>query len=75
MSLSRNDLRRLNECLTCPYFKRCEIEVPKPEDYLDGQCKTKDIFNERSANETREMYENAAKKMVEGWVNLKYIGY
>lgn len=75
MNLSRNDLRRLHECLTCPFFERCEIEVAKPEDYPDGRCKTKDIFNKRSANETREMYENAAKKMIEGWVNLKYIGY
>lgn len=75
MNLSRNDLRRLHECLTCPFFERCEIEVANPEDYPDGKCKTKDIFNERLANETREMYENAAKKMVEDWVNLKYTGY
>lgn len=64
MILSRNELRRLHECLTCPYFNRCEIEVAKPEDYPDGQCKTKDMFNERLANETRKMYENAAKKMI-----------
>lgn len=75
MRFDRKDVRRLHECLTCPYFNRCEIEVPKPEDYPDGQCKTKDIFNERSANETRKMYENAAKKMIDGWVNLKYLGY
>lgn len=64
MNLSRNDLRRLNECLTCPFFEKCEIEVAKPEDYPDGRCKTKDMVYERSANETREMYENAAKKMI-----------
>ena len=52
MNLSRNELRRLHECLTCPYFKRCEIEVAKPEDYPDGQCKTKDMFNEKLVNET-----------------------
>ena len=68
MNLSRNELRRLHECLTCPYFNRCEIEVAKPEDYPDGQCKTKDMFNERLANETRKMYENAAKKILEGWL-------
>lgn len=62
MSLSRNELRRLHECLTCSFFERCEIEVAKPEDYPDGQCKTKDMFNERLANETRKMYENAAKR-------------
>lgn len=69
MNLSRNELRRLNECLTCPYFKRCEIEVAKPEDYPDGQCKTKDMFNEQLVNETYKMYENAAIKMIEDWLN------
>ena len=68
MSLSRNELRRLHECRTCPFFERCEIEVAKPEDYPDGQCKTKDMFNERLANETRKMYENAAKKILEDWL-------
>ena len=69
MNLSRNELRRLNECLTCPYFKRCEIEVAKPEDYPDGRCKTKDMFNEQLVNETYKMYENAAIKMLEDWLN------
>lgn len=68
MSLSRNELRRLHECLTCSFFERCEIEVAKPEDYPDGQCKTKDMFNERLANEIRKMYENAAKKILEDWL-------
>lgn len=74
MRFDRKDVRRLHECLTCPFFERCEIEVPKPEDYPDGRCKTKDIFN-RSANEIRDLYENATKKMIEGRVNLKYRGY
>lgn len=69
MNLSRNELRRLNECLTCPYFNRCEIEVAKPEDYPDGQCKTKDMFIERLVNETHKMYEDAAIKMLEDWLN------
>lgn len=69
MSLSRNELRRLHECLTCPYFKSCEIEVADPEDYPDGQCKTKDMFNEKLVNKTCKMYENAAIKMLEDWVN------
>lgn len=38
MNLSRNELRRLHECLTCPFFERCEIEVANPEDYPDAQC-------------------------------------
>ena len=69
MRFDRKDVRRLCECLTCPFFERCEIEVASPEDYPDGHCKTKDIFNEKSANETREMYENAAKKIIEDWLN------
>lgn len=69
MNLSRNELRRLHECLTCPFFEKCEIEVANPEDYPNGQCKTKDMFNERSVNETREMHENAAIKMLEDWLN------
>ncbi len=64
MRFDRKDVRRLHECLTCPFFERCEIEVAKPEDYPDGRCKTKDIFYERPANEIREMYEYAAKKMM-----------
>lgn len=44
MKLNRKDVRRLHECLTCPYFNRCEIEVAKPEDYPDGRCKTKALF-------------------------------
>ena len=69
MNLSRNALRRLHECLTCSFFERCEIEVANPEDYPDGRCKTKDMVYERSANETREMHENAAIKMLEDWLN------
>lgn len=69
MNLSRNELRRLHECLTCPYFNRCEIEVANPEDYPDGQCKIKDMFNEQLVNETRKMYENAAIKMLDDWLN------
>lgn len=69
MNLSRNDLRRLHECLTCPFFERCEIEVAKPEDYPDGRCKTKDMVYERLVNETCTMYENAAKKMLKDWLN------
>lgn len=44
MRFDRKGVRRLHECLTCPFFERCEIEVPKPEDYPDGQCKTKTRF-------------------------------
>lgn len=69
MNLSRNDLRRLHECLTCPFFERCEIEVANPEDYPDGQCKTKDMFNEKLVNETCKMYVNADIKMLEDWLN------
>lgn len=69
MRFDRKDVRRLHECLTCSFFERCEIEVTKPEDYPDGRCKTKDMFNEKSATETREVYENAAKKMIEDWLN------
>ncbi|RGF30209.1 hypothetical protein DW106_03250 [Ruminococcus sp. AM09-18-1] len=69
MNLSRNELRRLHECLTCPFFERCEIEVANPEDYPDGRCKTKDMFNEKLVNETCKMYETAAIKMLEDWLN------
>lgn len=69
MRLNRKDVRRLHECLTCPFFEKCEIEVAKPEDYPDGRCKTKDMVYERSANETYKMYENAAIKMLEDWLN------
>lgn len=62
MKLNRKDVRRLHECLTCPFFEKCEIEVAKPEDYPDGRCKTKDMVYERSANETREMYEMLLKR-------------
>lgn len=69
MDLSRNELRRLHECLTCSFFERCEIEVANPEDYPDDQCKTKDMFNEQLVNETCKMYENADKKILEDWLN------
>ena len=69
MIVSRNDLRRLHECLTCPYFKICVLDVASPDDYPDGQCKTKDMFNEKLVNETCKMYENAAIKMLEDWLN------
>ena len=52
LTLYRNDLVRLHECLTCPYLKRCERDVPDPEEYPDGRCKTKKLFQ----NGTMDFY-------------------
>lgn len=44
MNLNREDAIRLYECVDCPYFDRCVEEIEKPEDNLDGSCRTKQLF-------------------------------
>lgn len=39
-----SDKERFMECLRCPYAVRCEREVPNPEEYEDGSCKTLKLF-------------------------------
>lgn len=38
-------VRRIFECLTCPYYDKCSKTVENPEDYPNGNCKTKAIFD------------------------------
>ena len=44
MNLNREDAIRLYECIDCPYFDCCVEEIEKPEDNLDGSCRTKQLF-------------------------------
>lgn len=37
--------RRILECLMCPYHDKCSKTVENPEDYPNGNCKTRDIFD------------------------------
>lgn len=44
MNLNREDAIRLYECIDCPYFDCCVEEIEKPENNLDGSCRTKQLF-------------------------------
>ena len=48
MILNNKDVIRLYECVVCPYYDRCMEEVTDPEDNIDGTCRTKQIFKEKS---------------------------
>lgn len=37
--------RRILECLMCPYHDKCSRTVENPEDYSNGNCKTKAMFD------------------------------
>lgn len=48
MILNGYDLKRLVECIRCPYFDRCTKGVSEPEDDSDGTCKTRKKFEMNS---------------------------
>lgn len=39
-----SDVKRLEECLICEYFDACYAMIEEPEEYPDGTCKTKSLF-------------------------------
>lgn len=47
--LNDEDLKRVQECLSCPYFERCDQEVAVPVDGLDESCETKKMFMTKSS--------------------------
>lgn len=44
----KSNIDRLKECLTCKYWKMCDYTVKVPEDYPDGNCKTKERLRRQS---------------------------
>jgi len=47
----KSNKERIMECLTCEYAEICYETVEKPEDYEDGTCKTKRIFEKKEKKE------------------------
>lgn len=46
LRFSKADIERVVECNECPHWKKCNAKVEEPEDYPNGECKTKDILGD-----------------------------